>query len=260
MNFFSITYHDAGAFLLILMRVGIILFMFPFFNMRIIPVLTKAGITLMITVLLFPLLESRMPAFPGNLPGVVQMVLGELVIGMIIGLLVQLFFEGVRIMGQMVGYLTGFAIANVLDPQSGIQVSVLSNFAYFVAVMLFVLLNGHHAFISAVKESFEILRPGSPALNRDIYREILLGSGRMFSLAVKIGAPAIAALLFTKVAFGLITKLIPQMNIMIVAFPVEIVMGLLFFGVCLLALLAVMRSYVGGLDILLKNTLVGLKG
>ncbi len=260
MDFFTITYQDAGAFFLILTRVGILLFMFPLFNTRIIPVSSKAGISLMITFLLFPLLSGRMPALPESLPGLVQMVTGELIIGMILGLLIQLFFEGVRIMGQMVGYLTGFAIANVLDPQSGIQVSVLSNFAYFVALMLFLLLNGHHALIGAVKESFDILRPGAPALSQNIFREILQASGEMFTLAVRIGAPAIAALLFTKVAFGLITKLIPQMNIMIVAFPVEIVIGLLFFGVCLLALLAVMRSYVGGLDSLLLNTMGGLKG
>ena len=74
------------------------------------------------------------------------------------------------------------------------------------------------------------------------------------------GAPAIAALLFTKVAFALVTKLIPQMNIMIVAFPVQIVIGLIFFGLTLNILLRFVENYLGGLDVLLINTMRGLKG
>jgi len=81
----------------------------------------------------------------------------------------------------------------------------------------------------------------------------------MFVIAIKIGAPAIAALLLVNVAFGLITKLIPQMNIMIVAFPVQIVMGLIFFGICLNVLLAFMETYLGDLGSLLINTMNWLK-
>ncbi len=84
-------------------------------------------------------------------------------------------------------------------------------------------------------------------------------SADMFMIAIKIGAPAIAALLFTKVAFGLITKLMPQMNIMIVAFPVQIVIGLFFFGISLNVLLRYMGRYVTGLNSLLINTMAQLR-
>ena len=77
----------------------------------------------------------------------------------------------------------------------------------------------------------------------------------MFAIAVKIGAPAIAALLFTNLAFGLIVKFIPQMNIMIVAFPVQITIGLLFFGVSLNVLLNFMETYLGDLGQMLLNTM-----
>ena len=83
--------------------------------------------------------------------------------------------------------------------------------------------------------------------------------GDMFVIAIKIGAPAIAALLFTKVAFGLITKFIPQMNIMIVAFPVQIVIGLLFFGISLNVLLGFMERYLQGLGPLLMDTMNWLR-
>ena len=79
--------------------------------------------------------------------------------------------------------------------------------------------------------------------------------GDMFAIAVKIGAPAIAALLFTNLAFGIIVKVIPQMNIMIVAFPVQITIGLIFYGVSLNVLLKFMEKYLKDLGPMLINTM-----
>lgn len=259
MDLLPIPYQEFKAFFLILVRVSVIIFMLPFFNARIIPVLPKVGLALVITIILFPVLNMEMAEFPDTLWGMVQLVIAELIIGMILGLLVQIFFEGVRIMGQLVGFQTGFAITNILDPTSGIQVSIFANMAYLVAIVLFLIFNGHHILLSAMRESFEIIDPGSLRLNRQIFQKIMQVSGEMFVIAIRIGAPAIAALLFTKVAFGLITKFIPQMNIMIVAFPVQIVIGLLFFGICLNVLLRFMERYLGGLGSLLMNTMALMK-
>jgi len=259
MNFLPIQYQEFKAFFLILIRVSVILLMFPFFSSRIIPVLVKAGLVLIITIILFSVIDNKELQFPDTLCGMVQMITAELIIGMILGLLVRMLFEGIRMMGQLVGFQTGFAITNILDPQSGIQVSILSNIAYLVAMVLFLILNGHHILLNAIRESFEIINVGSLSLDRRIFQEIINASGDMFVIAIKIGAPAIAALLFTKVVFGLITKLIPQMNIMIVAFPVQIIIGLIFFGVCLNVILRFMERYLGDLGSLLINTMNCLK-
>ena len=259
MNFLPIQYQEFKAFFLILIRVSVILLMFPFFSSRVIPVLAKAGLVLIITVILFSVIDNKVVEFPDTLCGMVQMITAELIIGMILGLLVQIVFEGIRMMGQLVGFQTGFAITNILDPQSGIQVSILSNMAYLVAMVIFLILNGHHILLNAIRESFEIINVGSLSLDRRIFQEIINASGDMFVIAIKIGAPAIAALLFTKVVFGLITKLIPQMNIMIVAFPIQIVIGLIFFGICLNVILRFMERYLGDLGSLLINTMNCLK-
>jgi flagellar biosynthetic protein FliR len=260
MDLLPITVKEAQSFFFIMIRISVILFMFPFFSARVIPVLSKAGLALMISVILFSVINHKMIVFPDNLWGVVQFILTELIIGMILGLMVQLFFEGVRMMGQLVGFQTGFAITNILDPQSGVQISIFSNFAYLVTMAIFLVLNGHHIALNAIKESFEIINVGSLHLNRQIFQKILFVSGDMFVIALKIGAPAIAALLFTKVAFALVTKLIPQMNIMIVAFPVQIMIGLIFFGITLNILLRFVENYLGGMDVLLMETMTGLKG
>ena len=259
MDIWPLSYQEFKSFFLILIRVGVILFMFPFFSSRLIPVLSKVGLALIISIILFPVIDNRMAEFPDALWGMVHLIMAEFIIGMILGLLVQIFFEGVMMMGQFVGFQTGFAIVNILDPQTGAEVSILSNLAYLVAIALFLILNGHHIILNAMRESFEILNVGSLSLNRQIFQEIIRASGDMFVIAIKIGSPAIAALLFTSVAFGLITKLTPQMNVMIVLFPVKIVVGLVFFGISLHVLLRFMERYLEGLDSLLLNTMAWMK-
>ncbi len=251
----SIPFKELKAFYLILIRIGIIFQMLPFFNAKVVPVLVKAGLSVVMAIILFPVINTSMVKFPNSSFGLMQLILSEFIIGIILGLLVMIFFEGVRMMGQMVGFQTGFAITNIIDPQSGSQISILSNMAYLVAMMFFLLMNGHYILLNAVRESFEVIPVGSLRLNSGMFGKMISLYGDMFVIAVKIGAPAIAALLFTNLAFGLITKLIPQMNIMIVAFPVQIVIGLFFFGVSLNVLLDFMGKYLKDLGPMLINTM-----
>ncbi|HUU40669.1 MAG TPA: flagellar biosynthetic protein FliR [Desulfatiglandales bacterium] len=260
MDLLPISHQEFKLFFLILIRVSVILFLLPFFSSRVIPVLSKAGLCLIVAIVLFPVVHiSETVEFPDHLWEMIQLVITEFIIGMILGLIVEIFFEGVKMMGQLVGFQTGFAIVNILDPQSGTQVSILSNMAYFVAIALFLILNGHHIMLKAMRESFEIINVGSLNLNAKIFETFMRDVGEMFVIAVKIGAPAIAALIFTQAVFGLITKLIPQMNIMIVAFPVQIIIGLVFFGVCLNTLLRFTEVYISDLNSVLMNTMFQLK-
>ena len=255
MEFLNIPFKALNAFFLISIRVGIILYVFPFFSAKVIPQLSKVGLTFIIALILYPVVAIPPVEFPATIPGVFLLVMAELIAGAILGFMVQLFFEGVRIMGQLVGFQTGFSIANVIDPQNGIQVSILSNMAYLMVVVLFLLLNGHHILLNALRESFDIIRIGGVGLKKPLLSEIVSHSGSMFVIGLKIGAPAIAALLFVKVVFGLVTKLIPQMNIMIVAFPLQIVIGLFFFGISLRILLVFVERYLGNLNALMLNTM-----
>jgi len=246
-------------FFLVLMRISILIFMLPFFNSRIFPPLIKIGLSFFLSITLFPVITMTMTGFPETILELAGLVAFEFTIGLILGLLVQVVFDGIRLMGHVVGFETGFAIANVFDPQSGAQISLLANFSYFTAMALFLLINGHHVLIYAMKESFDIIPMGALAMDSRILGQMLSISGNMFLIAVKIGAPAIAALLLIKVGFGLITKLIPQMNIMIVGFPVQICVGLFFFGICLHVLLGFMETYAKELGPFLMNTM-GLLG
>ena len=245
------------SFVLILIRISIVLFMFPILGSGIWPNLLKAGLALMISIVLFPVVQPDPTLFPETILGGARLILSELVLGLVIGLTVRLFFTAVQLAGQLVGFQMGFAIANVLDPEGGLQGPILAQMGYWVASLIFILLNGHHVLLSALADSFTVVKVGYLGLNDGLLHKMLEVSGDMFAMAVKLGAPAIAALLMTSAAFGILAKVVPQMNILIAAFPVKIVVGLFFFGVCLEALLYFVRHYVAGFEEMLK-TIMGL--
>jgi flagellar biosynthesis protein FliR len=260
LELFPWPWREVEVFLLILVRVGMVLFLFPFFNSRMIPLPCKAGLCMLLTVLFFPVVDMRGAQLPPSAAGVFRLLVAEFVAGVILGLMVQTFFEAVRMMGQMVGFQTGFAITNILDPQSGIQVSILSNMAYLVTLVLFLALDGHHLFLRALRESYEILPVGALDLKAEPFVKLTEKFGDMFVLAIKMGAPAIVGLLFLKAALGLVTKAIPQMNVMIVAFPLQIVFGLFLFGISLRMVLLLTEKYLMDLTPTLVNTLAWMKG
>lgn len=260
MEFLAWPWRDVEVFLLILVRVGMVLFLFPFFNSRLIPVQCKVGLCLLLTALFFPVVNLGDTRLPTSAAGLFRLILSELTVGMVLGFLVQIFFEAVSMMGQVAGFQTGFSITNIIDPQNGVQVSILSNMASLVALALFLTLDGHHLFLRAIKESYEILPVGGLALKEEPLMELMNRAGEMFVLSIKMGAPVIVGLLFLQAALGLLSKAIPQMNVMIVAFPLQIVLGLFFFGISLKVVQMVTEKYLAGLGPLLMNTMAWMKG
>lgn len=257
MEIFNVIWQDFRVFSAVLLRVSVVLFLFPFFNAHYIPGVLKSGLALLLALLLAPTVSTAHTVWPDSTPGWLMMMLAELAVGMMLGMMIQIFFEGVQMMGHLVGFQTGFAIANVIDTHSGGQISIMANLAYMAALLLFLLLDGHHIVLTVLRQSFAVVPVGGPVFHPHLAGDLVQRCGRMFVLALKLGAPAIGVLLLTKVMFGLIVKFIPQMNIMIVAFPLQIVVGLFFFGISLNALLLFTEHFLGGLHELLMRTLSG---
>jgi len=253
MEILSLSPEQFKSFVLILIRISIVLFVFPIFGSGMWPNLVKAGLALIMSIILLPVVHPDPTLFPETVLGGVYLILSELIFGLIIALTVRLLFTTVQLAGQLVGFQMGFAIANVLDPESGGQGPILAQIGYWVAVLIFLLLNGHHVVLNTLVESFAVVEVGSLGLSDGLFHKMLELSGDMFTMAVKIGAPAIAALLMTSAAFGIVAKVVPQMNVLIAAFPVKIVIGLFFFGFCLEALLYFMRHYVAEFEGMLRT-------
>jgi len=247
-------------FILILLRISMVLFLFPVFGSRVFPTLAKAGLALVITMTLLPIVNPDHFSFPEDTISIAILIISEFIIGLIIGLIARLFFSAAQLAGHVIAFQMGFGMINVLDPQTGAQVSILDQIAYWVVLLVFLILNGHHILISSLADSFRIVEPGMITLKKELLLQILSSSSEMFVLAIKIGAPGIVSLLFVSTAFGLCAKFAPQMNILIAAFPVKIIVGLLFFCTTLHLIALSVRSYIHNFRPVLSSLLVQMGG
>ncbi len=241
------------AYILVFMRVVIVLFMFPIFSTKIFPMLTKIAFALVLSLLLYSVVEVDISRFPMNVIDTGRLIIMELMTGLTLGLCVRLFFAIIQFAGQIVGFQMGFAMINVVDPQTGSNVSIMDQLGYWVCVLVFLTLNGHHVMFLSMIDSFSVVPIGFFMLQKIMVVKMLSLGADVFMLGIKIGAPIIAALLLTSSAFGLVARFSPQMNVMIVAFPLKILVGLLFFGFLLEIVIVFTREYIGGL----KGVLMG---
>ncbi len=239
------------TFLLVLMRISIVLFMFPIFSSNILPSTLKTSLALVLSLLFYTVVPVDLDRFPMDVISTGLLIGMEAILGLTMGLCIRIFFASVQLAGQVIGFQIGFAMINVLDPQTGSNVSLMDQIGYWVCVVIFMLLDGHHMVISALIRSFELVPMGGAVLHNASLARMMELVADLFTLSIKIGAPVIAALLFVSVGFGLVSKFSPQMNVMIMAFPLKIAVGLALFGFTLQIIAICTREYVGGLKQLL---------
>ena len=237
MIFGDLSYTQWAAFLLILVRCAALLLTLPFFSSNNLPTMAKAGLALSLAILLTGTVRVDPGSFPTKIWDFLLLLGAEAIIGAILGLSVQLLMTSVQIMGQLVGFQMGFAMANVIDPVGGGQISVLAQLSYLMAILVMFTVNGHHWFFKTLADSFALLPVGKVALTKNLFEQMMQISGEMFSLAIRLGAPVIGALLFTQVSMGILAKTVPQMNILMVGFPITITVGLIFLSLSMLVII-----------------------
>ncbi len=232
-NVLSWSVHQFQIFLLIVMRVAFILFMMPLLGAINVPVLAKAGLTLTVSLILLPVVQIHPALFPSEPLHFLFLMIFECLIGFILGLSIKILFASVQLAGEFAGFQMGLAMAQIVDPQSGVDATLMAQFYYFLSLLIFLSVNGHHWFFKAVVQSFRLLPPGGLDLHEGLYRYFVSLSGKMFLIGIKISAPVMAILILTQVAMGIIAKMVPQMNMLMTSFPLTIGLGMIFIGLSL---------------------------
>jgi flagellar biosynthetic protein FliR len=214
--------------MLIFLRVAAIVFSAPVLDTATIPVIFKAGLAVAVSILLLPAVDAVVTVKDLSLMTLVIVVFSEIAIGITIGLSVKLLFTGIQLAGQIVGYQMGFAVANVVDPTTSIQIPILAQFYNLTAMLVFLSINAHHMFFSALVDSYTVLPPLSLSISPQAVGMMMRLAANMFVVAIKVGAPLIAVMLMVSVALGMVARTVPQIHIFIVAMPLKILIGLIF--------------------------------
>lgn len=228
-----ISIEQAEAFFLVFLRVSALMITIPVLGDASVPVRVKAGLSLLMAILLFPVVQDDIPKPAFDIFSLVLRIIGEVLIGIVIGFTARLIFAGIQLAGQLIGFQMGFAIVSVIDPLNSLQVSIIAQFKFIIALLIFLIMNGHHVFLYAIADSIRILPPLNFQLSGSLLSALMDLTGRMFVIAVRVAAPILAVLLFVSIGMGLVARTVPQINVFIVGFPLQIAVGLIGVGIML---------------------------
>lgn len=213
-----------GSFLWPLFRIGAMVAAMPIYGSILIPVRVRLVLVLAITSIVAPILPATPSVDPLSLQAL-TIIAQQVLIGVAMGFVLQLVFAAVTTGGQIIAMQMGLGFASMVDPQNGTQVPVLSQLYLLLVTLLFLVFNGHLVMIEMVVESFNTLPIGGEGLGRDSMWTIANWGSQMFAGALWLALPAVASLLVVNIAFGVMARAAPQLNIFAIGFPVALIMG-----------------------------------
>jgi len=228
-------------FLLCLARVIALIAAIPAFAGSQIAGRIKIGLAVMTSLLIFPLMAPYTPKIAFTLTGFALLMVNEVLLGALIGLVTQMVFAAISFGGTVIGYQMGFAAANIFDPQTTQQLSLMSQFVNILALLAFLAMDMHHFFFRAIVESYVLLPPGTLDFTQGAVQELMRLASNMFVLGVKFSAPVLALLLIANLVLGILARVFPQLNVFMLSFPLNIGIAFLVISLTLGATFSVLR-------------------
>jgi len=205
-------------------RIGSLMLFAPFLSSGSMPVQVKAGLTIAITALLYPVYGAA--RLETSALGWVQVCTGEVVVGLLLGLSLQFIMEAAQMAGQILGVQAGFSLVSILDPQTQADSPVISTFIQLITLLIFLELNVHHWLLRGVAASFAYLPPGSVVLNLGVTTALLRAAGAIWLVGLQIAAPVLVATLLIDVTLGFLAKSSPQIPVLFLGLSVKTVVAL----------------------------------
>lgn len=251
---------ELPTFLLILVRVSSFFVTAPIFSYRTIPSSLKIGLSVFLA--LIEMISLNINTIPLN-GDFVLLVLKEAIVGLSIGFIAGIIFYSIQVAGAFIDTQMGFAIANVIDPQSGISSPITGQVLYVFALLFLLTVNGHYLLLDGLYYSYKIipinelnLHLGQGELTLNVVRLFT----QMFMIALQMALPVVGSLFLVDVGLGIIARTVPQVNVFVVGMPLKIMVGILIIGLLIPVYIAIVRQMVEGLEHIMKSFMQLLGG
>lgn len=232
MNLLEFSLTQFQNYFLIFVRILSIFFITPVFGSRNFPNMARIGLSLFLALVLLPVLPQN-KNIPQQVIPYIMLVLREVIIGILIGVVAILLLVAIQIAGHLIDIQMGYALVNIIDPITGTQASIIGQILYIVAILVFLLVNGHHLIISALYNSFLLIPPGEFSYSTKTAWAMSKFGSEMWAIALKVSLPLVGVLFVIEIGMGFIARTVPQINVFLVGFPLRIALGLLFLGICM---------------------------
>ncbi len=213
-------------FLMIFLRVGSAIMLMPGFLTSYVNTKLRLSIALAITVVLMPVLADKLPTVPDNFASAFQVLLIEITYGIFLGIFMQMLFSALNLAGNIAGQAIGFANAQMFDPAFQQQSIVIDTFLSITALTVIFITDLHHLMLSAVVDSYTLFPVGTELPVGDFSNSLSQTLNQSFIMGFKIGSPFVAFTIVFYVGMGLVSRLMPQLNIFFLSLPLQIYLGL----------------------------------
>jgi len=220
-------------FTLVLTRVSGLIMTAPLYAGEHVPVQVRALLAGALALLITPTQWHVAVEYPGTTLNYLVFVAAELVIGLSLGLGIVVLFSGIQLAGELIGRVGGLLLADIFDPSVGASVPLFSRLLFLVTLAVFVCTGGHRVVMAALLDTFGTIPPGSGVLPGSLAESFQVLLTQSFVLAVRVAAPVVTAVLLSTLVMGLISRTLPQLNILAVGFGMN---SMLTFATLFLAL------------------------
>ncbi|RDW19496.1 flagellar type III secretion system protein FliR [Oceanobacillus arenosus] len=219
-----INLNSLPVFLLIFVRVMAFFVTMPLFSYRTIPMQFKIGFSFFLALTMFYTVDSSMITIDGMF---LFLLMKEAIVGLFIGLIAFIILSAIQVAGGLIDFQMGFAIANVMDPQTGAQSPISGQFLYIISLLFLLSVDGHHLIIDGIYNSYQFipLEAFIPFENKSIADFVIQSFNNMFLIAFQIAIPIVGCLFLVDIALGIIARTVPQLNVFVVGLPLKIIVS-----------------------------------
>jgi len=228
------------GFILLFFRFAALFMAIPIFSHKSIPRTVKASMAFFFAIVFY----SSMPPLdiPITVPSIAIAILGELLFGLVIGVILQIAFNAITFAGGIISFMMGFSMASAIDPISGVSMPIISQFLSFIALMVLFAMDMHHWILLFVDESLQHVPLGGFMMSENLFNYIIKASSNMFLVGFMIAFPIIALSWLADVIFGMLMKTMPQFNLLVIGFPIKIMVSFVVLIVTLGATMLILKS------------------
>ncbi len=244
-------------FTLVLARIGGLLMTAPVYGTAEVPAKIRGLLALSLAVLITPLQTLKLASQPQTLVDFSLLVGGEILIGVTIGVGITILFSGVQVAGQVISQMSGLQMADVYNPGFDANVSIFSQLLFYVAMGVFVIIDGHRRVMGALLDTFAWLPPGGGGMPATVSETLSTLIAQSFVLGIQAAGPAMAALLVATLVLGLVSRTMPQLNIMTLGFGFN---SLITLGAVCLSMGTVAWAFQEQVEPVLTSLIEALRG
>lgn len=218
--------QTAFVFMLVFARLGSMVMLMPALGEVAVPAQIRVILALVLSAIMMPLVADTYSAIPPTIPGLAMAVMSEVMIGIFIGMSAKLVMSALHVAGNIIALQTGLAFAQNVDPTQGTQGALISSFLSMLAVTLIFTTGLHHLLIAAMRDSYVLFHPGDVFPVGDFLALAVKMVSGAFVLGVQLASPFLVFGLVFYIGIGLLSKLMPQIQIFFIAMPANIGLGL----------------------------------